>query len=151
MTSDDVETVAELLSQGTVLLSRYLIDSAGLSPSASTVLYRLDADGPTRLTALADATEMSQPSMTQLVQRLERRDLVTRNPDPEDRRAALVSITDAGRQLFLDGRTGVHERLGHLIARLPDEQRASLHLAARVALPILDTLIDTEARRERMS
>ena len=118
--TDEVETIADALSQATVLLSRYLVDSAGLSPSASTVLYRLDTDGPVRLTTLAAAVEMSQPSMTQLVQRLERRDLVSRSPDPEDRRAALVSITATGRQLFRDGREGVHGRLGVLLARLSD-------------------------------
>lgn len=148
--NDDVDTVAELLSQSAVLLSRYLVDTAGLSPSASTVLYRLDGDGPVRLTALASAVEMSQPSMTQLIQRLERRHLVTRSPDPEDRRAALVSITDTGRQLFLDGREKVHDRLRALLFELPEGQRGALHLAAHVALPIIDTLIDAEARRERL-
>ena len=145
---NEVETIADALSQSTVLLSRYLVDSAGLSPSASTVLYRLDTDGPVRLTTLAAAVEMSQPSMTQLIQRLERRDLVTRSPDPEDRRAALVSITAAGRQLFLDGRESVHDRLGALLARLPGVQRDALHLAARVALPILDKLIVSEVNRQ---
>lgn len=143
--NDDVEVVADALSQATLLLTRYLVDSAGLSPSASTVLYRLDTDGPVRLTALATAAEMSQPSMTQLIQRLERRDLVTRSPDPADKRATLVSITDTGRQLFLDGRDGVHNRLRVLLTRLPEAERAALHLAAHVALPIIDTLIAAEA------
>jgi hypothetical protein len=36
----DVDTVTELLSQATVLLSRHLLDRTGLSPTASAVLYR---------------------------------------------------------------------------------------------------------------
>jgi DNA-binding MarR family transcriptional regulator len=143
---DEVETIADVLSRSTLLLSRYLVDTAGLSPSASTVLFNLDTDGPVRLTVLAAAVEMSQPSMTQLVQRLERRDLVTRAPDPLDRRATLVSITDAGRQLFLDGREGVHDRLGRLLTQLSETDRATLHLAARVALPIVEALIGAADR-----
>ena len=54
------------------------------------------SDGPTRLTTLAAKEGVGQPSMTQLIQRLERQDLVTRLADPEDGRAALVAITDAG-------------------------------------------------------
>ena len=78
----DVDTVNEMLSQATVLLSRHLLDRTGLSPTASAVLYRLHAEGPVRLTTLAASVEVSQPSMTQLIQRLERKGLVTRLTDP---------------------------------------------------------------------
>ncbi|HYZ57653.1 MAG TPA: MarR family transcriptional regulator, partial [Streptosporangiaceae bacterium] len=46
---------------------------------------------------LAAAECVSQPSMSQLVQRLEQQGLATRASDPADGRAALIAITDAGR------------------------------------------------------
>ncbi|WP_319447383.1 MULTISPECIES: MarR family transcriptional regulator [unclassified Mycobacterium] len=141
----DVDSVNELLSQATVLLSRHLLDRTGLSPTASAVLYRLHAEGPVRLTALASSVEVSQPSMTQLIQRLERKGLVARLTDPIDRRAALVTVTDGGRQLVLDRQDGVRERLGELLMMLSQHQRDALDLAARVALPVINILIDVEA------
>jgi DNA-binding MarR family transcriptional regulator len=141
----DVDSVNELLSQATVLLSRHLLDRTGLSPTASAVLYRLHAEGPVRLTALASSVEVSQPSMTQLIQRLERKGLVARLTDPVDRRAALVTVTDGGRQLVLDRQDGVRERLGELLMMLSQHQRDALDLAARVALPVINILIDVEA------
>jgi DNA-binding MarR family transcriptional regulator len=143
----DVDSVNELLSQATVLLSRHLLDRTGLSPTASAVLYRLHAEGPVRLTALASSVEVSQPSMTQLIQRLERKGLVARLTDPDDRRAALVTVTDGGRQLVLERQDRVRERLGELLAMLAQHQRDALDLAARVALPVINILIDVEAAR----
>jgi DNA-binding MarR family transcriptional regulator len=143
----DVDSVNELLSQATVLLSRHLLDRTGLSPTASAVLYRLHAEGPVRLTALATSVEVSQPSMTQLIQRLERKGLVARLTDPDDRRAALVAVTDGGRQLVLERQDGVRERLGELLTMLSQHQRDALDLAARVALPVINILIDVEAAR----
>ena len=143
----DVDSVNELLSQATVLLSRHLLDRTGLSPTASAVLYRLHAEGPVRLTALASSVEVSQPSMTQLIQRLERKGLVARLTDPDDRRAALVTVTDGGRQLVLERQDRVRERLAELLTMLAQHQRDALDLAARVALPVINVLIDVEAAR----
>jgi DNA-binding MarR family transcriptional regulator len=144
----DVDSVNELLSQATVLLSRHLLDRTGLSPTASAVLYRLHAEGPVRLTALASSVEVSQPSMTQLIQRLERKGLVARLTDPDDRRAALVTVTDGGRQLVLERQNDVREHLGELLTMLSQDQRDALDLAARVALPVINILIAVEAARE---
>jgi DNA-binding MarR family transcriptional regulator len=140
----DVDSVNEMLSQATVLLSRHLLDRTGLSPTASAVLYRLHAEGPVRLTALAASVEVSQPSMTQLIQRLERKGLVARLTDPDDRRAALVTVTDGGRQLVIERQDRVRERLGELLTMLSQDRRDALELAARVALPVINVLIDIE-------
>lgn len=145
---DGVDTIAEAFGQATVLMTRHLSDRAELSLTAADVLYRLHFDGPSRLTALASAVEISQPSMTQLVQRLERRDLVARSSDPGDRRAALVAITDGGRRLVLDQQDRVRDRLGELLALLPEDQRCALRLAAHVVLPIVGKLIELDARDE---
>jgi DNA-binding MarR family transcriptional regulator len=141
----DVDTVNELLSQATVLLSRHLLDRTGLSPTASAVLYRLHAEGPVRLTTLASSVEVSQPSMTQLIQRLERKGLVARLSDPDDRRAALVTVTEGGRELVLERQDEVRARLADLLTVLSQDQCDALELAARVALPVINCLIDVEA------
>ena len=143
MDTADVQVVHDVLAQSTLLMTRYLFDRDDLSPTASAVLYRLDAEGPVRLTTLATTVDISQPSMTQLIQRLERRGLVERSPDPADRRAALVAITDGGRALVLDRQNGFRDRLGDALSALPVEQRDGLRLAAHVALPIVTQLVET--------
>jgi DNA-binding MarR family transcriptional regulator len=98
-------------------------------------------EGPARLTTLAIREGISQPSMTQLIQRLERQGLVTRLADPDDGRVALVAITESGQALLDDRTRNRRERLNVLLATLSSEEEFALWLAAHVALPILHRLI----------
>jgi DNA-binding MarR family transcriptional regulator len=60
------------------------------------MLRRLHEQGPTRQNVLATDFGLSPHSITDLVDGLERHGLAERRPDPTDRRAKLVAITDAG-------------------------------------------------------
>jgi DNA-binding MarR family transcriptional regulator len=133
--------IAEGLEQAAILVVRYMSDRAALNLTASMVLDTLNREGPVRVTTLAAAAGIGQPSMTELVQRLERQGLVTRVDDPADGRAALVTITDAGRAPLDDQRRGRRDRLAELLNALPAEDEATLTLAMHVALPIIGRLI----------
>jgi len=43
---------------------------------------------------------LSQPSVSRLIERLAARGLVTKEPDPNDRRGVVVALTEAGLQTF---------------------------------------------------
>ena len=130
------------------LVSRHLTEHGGLTFTAVRCLGRLDRDGPARLTALGAAEGVSQPSMSQLVRRLERDGLVDRIGDPGDGRASLITISDAGRTLVADRLRDRHDRLADLLATLSPEDDASLRLAMRVARPIVRRLIETARRSD---
>jgi DNA-binding MarR family transcriptional regulator len=121
------DRIGETLDQASDLAIRYLSERAGLTLAASFVLNRLHREGPSRLTVLAAKEGVSQPSMTQLIQRMERHGVVTRMDDPEDGRVALVALTDAG-------------ILAELLTTLTADEARALALAAEVALPILQRL-----------
>jgi DNA-binding MarR family transcriptional regulator len=70
---------------------------SGLSVARAKVLRRLCEQGPTRQSVLATNCALSPHSITDIVDGLERLGLAERRPDPVDRRAKLVAITDAGR------------------------------------------------------
>jgi DNA-binding MarR family transcriptional regulator len=55
---------------------------------------------PLRVKQLADAVVLSPTAMSRFVDRLERDGHVRREPDPDDRRALQVTITDDGRKLL---------------------------------------------------
>ncbi|WP_445144096.1 MarR family winged helix-turn-helix transcriptional regulator [Dyella sp. Tek66A03] len=77
---------------------RKVSDATGLPFSRIRVLWRL-LDAPTTLKQLADMTGSDAPATTVAVNDLEDRGLVERHPHPDNRRAKLVSLTPAGRQL----------------------------------------------------
>jgi DNA-binding MarR family transcriptional regulator len=140
---DVSECVGELLDQAMDLTARFLTDRADLSASAGFAINRVSREGPLRLTALAAKEGITQPSMTQLIKRLERQDLVTRLADPEDGRAALIGITEHGREVIDDRKRVRRERLTELLATLSPEEENALWLAARVAFPVLRRLVAT--------
>ena len=135
------ECVGELLDEAMDLTARFLSDRADLSASAAFALNRVCREGPIRLTTLAAKEGVSQPSMTQLIQRLERLGLVTRLADPEDGRAALIGITGHGQALLDERKRMRRERLKVLLETLTPDEESALWLSARVALPVLHRLV----------
>jgi DNA-binding MarR family transcriptional regulator len=142
------DDVADGLEQAAILMVRHLSDRTGLNLTAALTLGTLEQEGPVRVTALAAAAGIGQPAMTELVQRFERKGLVTRVEDPDDGRAALVTLTNAGRALREDQRRDRRDRLAELLTALPPREEAALTLAMHVALPIIRGLID-DAQQSR--
>lgn len=71
----------------------------GLSNSGYSLLILLRTEGPSQPRELAKLMEVAVPSITSLVNTLERRGLVARRRSTVDGRLVTVSITDAGEQL----------------------------------------------------
>ena len=131
------DDIAEMITLGTDVMFRYLVDRDALSASAALVLNRINREGPMRLTALAEAEGASQSGMTQLVQRMERQGLLERWSDPDDGRASLVMLGEAGRK-FWDARGDVlRQRVAALLAGVSPDDQVSLWLAARVVVRVL--------------
>jgi DNA-binding MarR family transcriptional regulator len=137
--------IAEALEVGAALLVRQL--AWGTSLTSRAVLASLYDDSPVRLTALATANGVSQPAMTQLVSRLEREGLATRLIDPDDGRATLVAISEAGSALRTQLHQSLDARLVELLSTLSPEEEAALGLAMRVALPLLRQLTGYAAQQ----
>jgi DNA-binding MarR family transcriptional regulator len=64
-------------------------------PAHTAVFQHIDADG-SRLTDLAERAQITKQSMGYLVDYLEDRGYLERRPDPNDRRVALICLTDRG-------------------------------------------------------
>jgi DNA-binding MarR family transcriptional regulator len=73
---------AQQVDDAVVALRSANLSRGGLSLTAAATLARLQRNGPARLTELAAAEGVSQPSMTALIARLADRGLVHRAADP---------------------------------------------------------------------
>jgi DNA-binding MarR family transcriptional regulator len=131
------DNVAEMITLGTDLMFRHLVDRDDLSPSAALVLNRINRQGPMRLTALAEAEGSSQSGMTQLVQRMERQGLLERWSDPADGRASLVTLGEVGRQFWEARQDVIRQRVAALLAGVSRDDQVALSLAAQVVVRVL--------------
>ncbi|HXS65566.1 MAG TPA: MarR family transcriptional regulator [Streptosporangiaceae bacterium] len=134
---DDLSAPANDLLDLVVLVIRGVAGNRDLSLTAVATLASLDRNGAQRITTLALAEGVSQPSMTQLVQRLEQRGLVRRESDPADGRVALVQLTDPGQQALLARRQRNAERIAELLGDLPEADVQALTGALATVLPVM--------------
>ena len=101
-------------------------------------LSTLDLTGPRRITDLAIIQGVAQPSMTALVNALERSGFVERQRDPTDKRATLVALTPAGAAYLRQRRRANRKVITQLISKLPSDEAATLS----AAVPALTHLRD---------
>ncbi|MHC1560526.1 MarR family winged helix-turn-helix transcriptional regulator [Actinomycetospora sp. C-140] len=109
-------------------------DRDELTPSQTSLLSRLDRDGPQTASALAAAEGVRPQSVATSVGALEERGLVTRRPDPDDGRRQTISVSPAGRALLDSTRAAGEEWLARALhERLDEDERATV-IAAMVLL-----------------
>jgi DNA-binding MarR family transcriptional regulator len=137
--SRHLDELAAALPQRASALTRIFFarTTTGLSRTEVGLLAALSTR-PRRVTELAAMEGITQPAVTQLVNRLERRDWVERHADERDARAVLVVLTAAG-QAALDGvRAEFRALLHEEMSALGDDEVETL----AAAVDILDRLID---------
>jgi DNA-binding MarR family transcriptional regulator len=113
-----------------------------LRPAHSPVFQHLERGG-TRIGVLAERAQITNQSMGYLVDALEARGYVERKPDPADRRAALVVITDRGREQIIAARRQIAEIEREWEERIGSERMASL----REGLEALAASLEDDAGR----
>ncbi len=74
------------------------VNAAGFQqrPAHSAVMAHIDVDGGTRLTTIAARANITPQAVGELVDDLERLGYVVRRPDPNDRRAKRIVLTERG-------------------------------------------------------
>lgn len=98
------------------------------------VLGRLAREGPQSVSDLATSERVRPQSMAQTVGDLEQAGLVSRRPDPDDGRRAIVELTIAGKDAVARDRA---DRANWLAQTIADELTASEQQALARALPLL--------------
>jgi DNA-binding MarR family transcriptional regulator len=78
------------------------------------------------LSELSDRLRIAPRTATEFVDALQARDLVRRRPDPADRRATLVEVTDHGAGILAEIRATRGTEAGRVFGRLSPADRAEL-------------------------
>lgn len=92
----NAETIAALTDLLWVMHRSRMLQQQG-TPALALVLH-LNKTGPMRSSDLAGAMHLDQSTVSRHLSHLDSAGLITRTPDPGDRRAQLVEVTEAGRQ-----------------------------------------------------
>jgi DNA-binding MarR family transcriptional regulator len=134
-TAVDLAELASQLRHGVGRLARRL-RREGSAPGAShpqlSALTAIDRHNTMTMGALAAHEQVQPPTMTTIVASLLAEGLVTRTPDPLDRRIAWLVVTPEGRKLLSRRRRNMDAFLLGRLRALPPEDVATLERAADI-------------------
>jgi DNA-binding MarR family transcriptional regulator len=109
---------------------------------AQVELMQTLADGsPYRVNDLADRLHLAQSTVSGLVGQMMASGLVTREVDPADRRAAVVTLSRAGRAQLEDWQSAHVRWIQSALGRLDDADRASIVSALPALRRLTDALV----------
>jgi DNA-binding MarR family transcriptional regulator len=131
--SPNAREVADRLHSAAIHLLRRVrkVDEAsGLSAARLSALSVLVFGGPTTPSELARAEQVAPPTMTRLLQALEREGLVRREAHEDDARAVRVHATAKGRRILERGRKRRVHELEQLLEGLSPSELETLGAAA---------------------
>ena len=86
-------------------------------------LIALEKNPKIRMSELANRIGIKARTVTQFVDALEKEKLLVRLPDPEDRRATLLQLSETAHPLIQTARLGMRKAAEKLLEPLSDEQR----------------------------
>ncbi|MBW9264974.1 MAG: MarR family transcriptional regulator [Candidatus Thiodiazotropha sp. (ex. Lucinisca nassula)] len=107
------------------LHSRTLVESHGLTGPQALILKALQ-NGSLPAGELATQVSLSQGTVTDILNRLEKRGLIRRNRDTEDRRRVLVEATDAALTLLEQSPPLLQESFAERFSNLQDWEQTQL-------------------------
>src|SRR5882762_4839379 len=128
-------TIADRLHSAAIhLLRRLRVEdkALGLTGPRASALSVIVFRGPLTMSALAEAEQVRRPTISRLIDGLERRGLVRRVSDPADGRVQLVEATAAGKRLLQKGRARRVARLTQGVVQLSRDDQQVLARAAHL-------------------
>lgn len=108
------------------LHSRQLLDTSGLTGPQLAALTEIVRVGGLSAGQLAKALRVGQPTITGIVERLERRGVLTRTRNGEDRRSVNIAATEKGRRLLKSAPPLLQERFRQRLASLQEWERTQI-------------------------
>lgn len=101
-------------------------DSQGLTVTQLRLLFHLYEREGMSNAELADAMYVTRPSISALLDRLERRGFIRREVSPDDRRGIRIFLEPAGREAVTSLRPAIRRYVAEIVAELSDEEAAAI-------------------------
>jgi DNA-binding MarR family transcriptional regulator len=142
-THRDPETLAEQLHSTAIRLLRTvrrMDESSGLTAPRLSALSVIVFSGPITLGKLAEAEQVRPPTMTRIVNALEKQELVVKAQDPGDGRVIRIAATAQGKRVLIRGRARRVQFLTEQIRYLEKVEQENLSAALVTIQELIDRI-----------
>jgi DNA-binding MarR family transcriptional regulator len=128
----DLAAMLHPLTRALVAAELPVLARHGISMWGYVVLNALE-DGPARTqAALAQSIGADKTRIIATLDELQQAGLISREPDPADRRIRLLAISAAGRRVRADAQSAIQANEERVLARLPPADREAFLRVARI-------------------
>ena len=124
--TDNVLIAIRKITQSIDLNSRSLVKRVGLTGPQLVILQEVGNSGEVSVGEVARAISLSQGTVTDIVERMEKRGLVARRRSDYDRRRVLVHATESGKHLLEKAPPLMQESFVEQFNRLQDWEQAMI-------------------------
>lgn len=121
--------LADLVDRFSIIERFHFIQESGLSQSQMMSLFHLNHTPDITLSALANFLGISNPAVSQLIEKLVRSGLVIRIDNPADRRGKLLKLTDEGKKIVSQAKIAHHEWIQSLAETIDPEEIPAIEKA----------------------
>jgi len=115
--AEEVATLMPMIARR-ILLGFF--QSVDITQTQIFTIMTLSEESPIRLSELRQKLHITAPTVTGIVDRLEKSGYVSRMPDPNDRRAIHVDLTPKGRAIAKKLKTTIKKKWKNLLVKLSD-------------------------------
>jgi len=137
---DEIVAAIRRIVRAVDLHSQKLREDHGITAPQLATLAAAQSLEPATIGALARAVHLSQPTVSGILDRLEREELVKRERSLHDRRSVVIRVTPSGRRLLTESPSLLQDRFRAELGALRDWERSWL----LAALQRIATMMDAE-------
>lgn len=113
----------QLLARRLGLLNKSELPCCGITYSQCYTLVEIGRKSCVSINELAELLELDKSTMSRTINTMVEKDLVTREPDPEDRRYVKIQLTEAGSRIFADIEAKMTDYYLHIYKAIPQDKR----------------------------
>jgi DNA-binding MarR family transcriptional regulator len=127
----DLAAMLQPLVRSLIAAELPVLAAHGVSMWGYVVLSALDDNSVRTQAALAEAIGADKTRIIGTLDDLQESGLISRTPDPDDRRARLLAITEDGSRVHRSAKADIQANEDRLLARLPSADREGFLRAVR--------------------
>ena len=136
--SDNVLIAIRKIIQAIDLNSKKLVKRVGLTGPQLVILQEISRLGIVSVGEVAKNVSLSQGTVTGILERMEKRGLVTRERNKQDKRRVMVKITNSGKKLLVNAPSVMHDEFLGKFKQLHEWERTMILSALQRLVLMLD-------------
>ena len=148
MTDTSISTFAEEIQRLTYDLVHYCgicdrvcVEELGVTVSQGYILLALPDTGSVTMNDLSVRMRLANSTMTRMADQLIQKRMITREPDPEDRRIVRVRLTEQGQDVKIRLKRAMQDLFSQILEDIPEGEREQIiHSLKTLEQSIVKTL-----------